>query len=142
MTGQCARQSVLCPKEIDRASLTIILAEDADAPLIVRRKAMVGARDGADHFFPTKLIGEQLRQRGRMRRLSPWRLEMYRAHIGKQFLRREEWKNGGRKERGQRDHRRDESWLGPFQPNGQQPLDRDAAGGEEHRVDGREIVML
>src|SRR2546423_14411622 len=101
MTGQCARQSVLCPKEIDRAGLAIVLAEDADAPLIVRRKAMVGPRAGADHFLPTKLIGEQLRQRRRMRRLSPWRLEMNATDIGHAVVRRAGRRDGWGRERAQ-----------------------------------------
>ncbi len=47
-----------------------------------------------------------------------------------------------REQRGQCDHRGKQCRLEPLQSNAEETLDANAAGGEEHRISGREIVMF
>ena len=67
---------------------------------------------------------------------------MNRAHVGDEFFGRKNWKNGRREKRSKSDHRGSEGGSHPAKSSDEDALDRDSAGGEEHRIDGREIVML
>src|SRR6266566_3758180 len=84
-------QIELSAKEINRAGLAVVLAEDGSAFPVFRAQMMIDVRDRGDHFLPAELIGENLRQRSGMRCLGARRLDMNRLHVRDQFLRRKNW---------------------------------------------------
>src|SRR5437870_4179781 len=81
--GQIERSA----EEINRAGLAVVLAENGSTFPVFRTQMMIDVRDRGHHFFPTKLIGKNLRQRSGMRRLGARRLDMNRSHVRDQFLR-------------------------------------------------------
>ena len=86
----------LWAKKIDRASLAVVLAENGGAFLILGMQVMINVCHRANHLFPAKLVGKNLRQRRRMRCLGAWRLEANGSHVCDKFVGRQnryhEWR--------------------------------------------------
>src|SRR5262245_32960819 len=89
MSGNRRWQPKPGTKEIDRPSLTIVLAEDGCAPFIFGRQVIIDVPNRRDHFLPAKLIGEKLRQRSGMRCFSAWQLQTNGSHVRNEFGRRQ-----------------------------------------------------
>src|SRR4051812_43687139 len=77
-----------------------------------------------------------------MRCFGARRLEVNRAHVSEQFLRRKERHYRWRKEGAGEQHEGDQRRPDEPQTHGEQFLDRKPASGEEQRVNGREVVVL
>src|SRR5882724_272020 len=101
MSGNGWRQPKFRAEEINRAGLTVVLAEDSGAFLILRPQMVINVRNRGDHFFPAELVGEILWQRGSVGGLGARRLEMNSFYVGDQFFRRKNRQLDGSKQRGQ-----------------------------------------
>src|SRR5436190_9862944 len=62
MIADRLRQSVLFPKKIDRSGLTVTVGENRSCFALLWREFVINSSDFPRHFFPSKLIGEMLRQ--------------------------------------------------------------------------------
>src|SRR6476646_593203 len=93
MSGNRRWQAELRAEKIDRSSLAIILAKNRGPFFILGPQVMIDMRYRADHFFPPKLICENLRERFRMRSLSSRRFHVDGPHIRDEPLGRQDWQH-------------------------------------------------
>src|SRR6266481_4018152 len=142
MAGNRRWQPALWAKKIDRASLAVVLAENGGAFFILGAQVMINVRDRANHLFPAKLVGEKLRQRGRMRCFGAWQLQMDAPHVCDKFVGRQNRYHQWRKERARCEYPAEQYWLQPFEAESENAFDRHASRGKEHRVRRREIITF
>ncbi len=100
------RKPVLRPEKIDRRRLPIILAEDGGLVALPGRQAVIDARHLLHHLRPSKLVGQDLRQRRGVPGLRSRRLEVDGFHVSDGSAGRQDGRYRRRHQRGQRHHHR------------------------------------
>ena len=145
MPAQRGRQVVLLAEEVDRCRLAVVRGDDRGSAALLRRQRRDDARDRGGELWPAVHVGPVLRKRRRPRVLGARRLEVQPGRDESVVAQESRDRQDRQDVRNRRQARRDRD----AGDHGSQPgsrvrraLDRDGAGGEQHRVDVGGIVVL
>ena len=136
-------KTILRSKEVDGASLAIVIGKDGGLPLLLGRKRVIVGRHPLRHFLPAEHVCIELGKHSRLHMFELLLLDAQRVFVGEKMGHAEKGQNRWRIDAGDGNNGQGQRWLGPdpalsfggaFHPH--------RAGGEQHGVDGREIIQF